>query len=177
MCHRISGVYASGFLGLLTGSTAWAGPNENLMAEAGLGNVSGVKEALRVGADVNAQANDGNTTIIATRTKNHPEIASMIDPSLRVQNFPQAVRNDDLSGVQDALSSGGDPNTMSNSEGETSLLDAVNRGYADIVMALFSHGAEVISAEQAKLENMANDMEREILKHLGTQMGSGGESR
>ena len=65
-------------LGVCVPQNAWAGPNEDLISVAKKGDISGVKAALRAGANVNAKDKFGDTSLIWAALNRHENVVRIL---------------------------------------------------------------------------------------------------
>ena len=101
------------------GRLAWAGPNEDLIHAARVGDVAGVRAALRSGADVNAENNKyGLTPLEVAAQVGHANVIPLL------------------------LRAGADVNARDKS-GATALIEAAFRGQVNVIPLLLKAGADV----------------------------------
>lgn len=125
------------------------GPNgENFLHEAALvGSVDIVKALLGAGANVNARADDGDTTLILAVTsaalgdRPQEEVESVEDLGEVERLQWSASRGNALATVQALIAGGADVNSVG-ADGLTPLLVAIQQGSREVVATLLEAGAD-----------------------------------
>jgi len=129
-------------------------PYAKLIKNASIGNIDGVKSALKEGADINALDDDTGSALLWAAMKGHKDIVSLLVENgvdVNLQNeykwtaLMTACGNGYLEIVKILLENGADVN-VKNSVNSTALIFASRFGQPEIVRALLEKGADIYIA-------------------------------
>ena len=154
----------------LPGRLAWAGPNEDLIQAANVGNLEGERGALRAGADVNVKGNDGDTALRAAAWNGHANVIPLLLRAGADVNSKDMYGGTALMYAADMgyanvipllLQAGADVDAK-NTDGVTALMGAAMQGQANVIPLLLRAGADVYARN--KDGSTAEDLARRIGK-------------
>ena len=152
-------------------------PNDNLMRAAFSGDVNGVADALRAGADVNARNKVGNTALMLAALRGQANVIPLLlragaDVNAKANNGATALMFAALRGQENVipllLKAGADVNAKVNN-GVTSLMAAAHNGQANVIPLLLKAGADVdaVAMNGATAESLAGgNFKSEIISLL-----------
>ena len=111
------------------------------------GHKATVEALLDKGADMNAEANNGDTALSLATDEGHTAIVTLLKDTATAKLFT-ALRANDASKVNEALTAGADKDAK-DSAGWTALMWGAWNGNRDTVQALIDDGADVNALSNA----------------------------